>query len=70
MYIFTSQLLNSGMKFTIVEKLDKQTEGNRGMKCVDCKSKMKLDKESSYMKQYKCGVCGRIETLWIVCVTA
>jgi predicted RNA-binding Zn-ribbon protein involved in translation (DUF1610 family) len=40
------------------------------MKCSDCNSEMNVDKESGYMKQYRCDVCGRVEILWTVCVTA
>jgi len=38
------------------------------MKCSDCNSEMKVEKESGYMIQYKCDVCRRVETLWTVCV--
>jgi len=58
------------MKLTTAEELDKPSEGKRAMKCIDCNSEMKVHKELGYMKQYKCDVCGRVETLWIVCVTA
>lgn len=37
------------------------------MKCPDCNLEMKIEKESGYMKQYKCVVCRRSETLWTVC---
>ena len=40
------------------------------MKCSDCNSEMKVEKECGYMTQYRCDVCGRVETLWTVCVTA
>ncbi len=38
------------------------------MKCCDCNSEMNVDKESSYMKQYRCDICKRVEILWTVCV--
>ncbi|MCW4031725.1 MAG: hypothetical protein NWE80_05105 [Candidatus Bathyarchaeota archaeon] len=40
------------------------------MKCPDCNSEMKVTKESTYMKQFRCEICKRLETLWTVCVTA
>ena len=40
------------------------------MKCPTCNTEMEIDKECGYMKQYHCGVCRRVETLWTVCVTA
>jgi transposase-like protein len=40
------------------------------MKCPDCGLEMELEKESGYMKQYRCNVCRRAETLWTVCVAA
>jgi transposase-like protein len=53
------------------KKLNKtKSEVNKRMKCPDCNLEMKLVKESGYMKQYRCDVCGRVETLWTVCVTA
>jgi len=44
--------------------------GEYGMRCPNCNSEMKIDKECGYMKQYRCDICRRIETLWTVCVTA
>jgi hypothetical protein len=55
-----------------MQKTKKETFGGekRKMRCSDCHSEMKVDKECGYMKQYKCDVCGRIDTLWTVCPTA
>jgi transposase-like protein len=51
------------------QKLTTETsEVNKEMRCSDCNSEMSIEKESGYMKQYKCDVCGRIEILWTVCV--
>ena len=54
-------------------KLDNQKTktvgGEEAMKCPNCNLEMKVDKECGYMKQYRCDVCGRVETLWTVCVT-
>ena len=44
-------------------------EVSKRMKCPDCNLEMEIVKESGYMKQYRCDVCGRVETLWTVCVT-
>lgn len=53
------------------KKLDKTTsEVSKRMECPDCNLEMKIVKESGYMKQYRCDICGRVETLWTVCVTA
>jgi len=51
-------------------RLDKTVGGESRMRCPDCNSEMKVEKESGYMKQYRCDVCRRAETLWTVCVTA
>jgi len=45
-------------------------EVRKGVKCSDCNSEMKVDKELGYMMQYRCDVCRRVETLWTVCVAA
>jgi len=47
-----------------------KSEVRKGMKCSDCNSEMKVDKELGYMMQYRCDVCRRVETLWTVCVAA
>jgi transposase-like protein len=36
------------------------------MKCPNCDLEMKVEKETGYMKQYKCSVCRRMETMWTV----
>jgi len=70
MYILFDKVLKSTQEDNN-KKLDKTKSGvNKRMKCPDCNSKMKKVKESGYMKQYRCDVCGRVETLWTVCVTA
>ena len=69
MYISSNTVLKPCRKLTITERLDKQVGGELEMKCSDCNSEMRVDKESGYMKQYICEVCGRVETLWTVCVT-
>jgi transposase-like protein len=55
-----------------MKKTETKTVGgeNGKMRCPDCNSEMETDKECGYMKQYRCNVCGRIETLWTVCATA
>jgi transposase-like protein len=54
-----------------IQKKEMETVGGEsGMKCPDCNSEMEIDKECGYMKQYRCDVCRRVETLWTVCITA
>ena len=65
MYILSAQFLKNMQKTKM-----STVGGERGMRCPDCNSEMKIDKESGYMKQYRCDVCRRVETLWTVCVTA
>ncbi len=69
MSILSAQLLNP-MQEDNNRRLDKTVGGERGMRCPNCNSEMEIDKESGYMKQYRCDVCRRVETLWTVCVTA
>ena len=65
MYILSAQLLKN------MQKTKMNTVGGEcGMRCSNCNSEMKIDKERGYMKQYRCDVCRRVETLWTVCVTA
>ena len=73
MHIFFSQLLKSMQKANNKRKLDNRNRhdgGERVMKCPTCDLEMNIDKECGYMKQYRCDICGRVETLWTVCVTA
>jgi len=70
MYISSATVLKPCRKLTVTERLDKQVGGDRGMNCSDCNSEMNVDKDSGYMKQYRCPVCGRVEILWTVCITA
>jgi predicted nucleic acid-binding Zn ribbon protein len=69
MYILFAKVLNPMQKDNN-RRLDKTVGGEREMRCPDCNSEMKIEKESGYMKQYRCDVCRRVETLWTVCVTA
>jgi transposase-like protein len=69
MYILSAKVLNP-MQEDNNRRLDKTVGGERGMRCPDCNSEMKIEKECGYMKQYRCDVCRRVETLWTVCVTA
>lgn len=65
MHISCTKLLIS------MKKKEMETVGGEsGMKCPNCNSEMEIDKECGYMKQYRCDVCRRIETVWTVCVTA
>ena len=60
------------MPIITMKKTEMKTAGGEKgrMRCSDCNSEMNVDKECGYMKQYKCDICGRIETQWTVCVTA
>ena len=60
------------MPIITMKKTEIKTDGGEKgrMRCSDCNSEMKVDKECGYMKKYKCNICGRIETLWTVCITA
>ena len=69
MYISFAKVLKPMQKDNN-KKFARQLEVSEGMKCPECNVEMKIDKECGYMKQYRCYVCGRVETLWTVCVTA
>lgn len=68
--IFFAKVLKHTIKANHRTVRQTKLEVHNEMKCSDCNSEMKLDKEFSYMTQYRCDVCRRVETLWMVCVAA